>query len=92
MTLNHPLLEGWQRRLGEALERAELDPRSEWFWQVRAKVLRYLIARYEEDPPSGFDEPAPGAPPPAFIDLPRDGPRPLKSSAWIRAVLERIRG
>jgi len=93
MTLVHPLLEDWRRRLEVALEMAEVDARGSWFWRMRAKVLKYLIVRYAEELPSGSGGALPVPSHPVVLHLPGGAPpRPLRSPAVIRELLERIRG
>lgn len=89
MTLVHPLLADWRRRLEVALELAGIDARSAWFWRVRAKVLKYLILRHGEDPSFGSGAAAPVPAHPVVLEPPRGAGRPPRSPDLIRGLLGR---
>lgn len=46
MWLLHLLLESWRERLGRLQELATEPSGSQWLWQARARILRFLISRY----------------------------------------------
>lgn len=47
---NHPLLTEWQDRLAKL--RSQHQCASNWYIELRIKILRFLISRYGLQPPS----------------------------------------
>jgi hypothetical protein len=89
------LIAEWRARLRRVRALAE-DPSNGWLCEIRARILNFLISRYEMKSDAGRSIPARDAvwtrppPIPMFMVVAADG-RPPRSSAAIAAILEDIR-
>jgi hypothetical protein len=48
MTSPNPRLELWLRQKKQFEQRAEENPSAAWYWEIRCKIVRFLISRYGE--------------------------------------------
>jgi hypothetical protein len=89
----NPLARVWAARLDGLRSWLHRDPSNPyaWHWQIRTRILSFLLARYGDDP--SLSLPAQHLADRSAWALPGLGPaygRPARSGAVIRAVLERI--
>ena len=82
----------WRTRLRGMIP-FSTDPASGWLWTIRARILRFLISRYDTvaqvEAPRAFIFKAPPPPPTFCIVTSADGPPPRSGDA-IRALLDDI--
>jgi hypothetical protein len=48
MTSQNPRLEFWLRQKEQFEQRAAEDSSAAWYWEIRCKIVRFLISRYGE--------------------------------------------
>jgi len=90
------LIAEWRQRLGRArLFRDELDRGYAWLWEIRARILSFLLSRFQEpaeSPEPGLTPELPIPHPPATYCIVRaaDGPPPRSGEA-IASILRDIR-
>ena len=85
------LIADWRFRLQQARRlRDELDRGYAWIWEIRARILRFLLSRYVEHPDPGgsiASQQVPTAHPPSqplitfCVVLSADGPPPRSGEA-----------
>jgi len=46
VTTRHPILEEWQQQLAKLNRLIESRTRSTWLYEIRVKILKYVISRY----------------------------------------------
>lgn len=94
MTSQNPRLELWLRQKKQFEQHAEEHPSAAWYWEIRIKIVRFLISRYGEHP--GHVTAGPEFESPVFTTrLPARRSLPLvpelKSPERIRVLLASIR-
>jgi hypothetical protein len=89
------LIAEWRARLPRVRALADNDPSTGWLWSIRARILKFLISRYEQAsevtaaiPPRAQERLLP-PPIPFCTVVSADGPPP-RSGAAIVAILEDI--
>ncbi|MEZ5940946.1 MAG: hypothetical protein R3C18_06115 [Planctomycetaceae bacterium] len=92
-TSRNPRLLDWQQRLAKVEQRLATDIEANWIDHVRAKILRYFIARYGHEPgslssaPQGLVEPDPQRPSIQTAGRQRSSP-PLTGTAMRHLLLD----
>ena len=83
------MLDDWQARLVTAERMSHVPDSSAWIFEIRAKILRYMISRYEHVADQMHTTPADDIRPLFYLEAPRKR-RDFKDPCEMRARLERI--
>ncbi|MDB4731414.1 hypothetical protein OAF98_05900 [Planctomicrobium sp.] len=92
--VEQPLLQQWRERLAEMEFQLSQPSQLAWYYEIQARILKYLISRYEHAPVlknscSGQSDQQQGLVSPYF-KIVSPVHREVRNQAQIRTILDRI--